>query len=154
METNKSCCGVWKRKRWICVIKSVHGFIFLPERTFYSIFMLLMLICMEHKIWFFFLHFSTNRRKFSITTRNSLFSYFPSSEFKSVINYIDAIWEISVVWCFRSVLVFAFAPAFGLISKSSSAFGSGLKGEGFRNENFIKLLSQMWWNGNFSLNFL
>lgn len=73
------------------VIKTVHGFIFLPERNFYSIFMLPMLICVEHKIWFSFLSFLFMAKAERIFHNDSKFFFFsPASEFKSVINYIDA----------------------------------------------------------------
>lgn len=164
METNKSCCVECGEKRWIFVIKNCSWFYFLmAERTFYSIFMLLMLIGMEHKIWFFFPFFNTNRTEFSITTRTSLLFFFhsPSSEFKSVINYIDAgvCRNERFLWfdVFEVLSIFFFCmlcSAFGVIWKSSSASDSGLREKGEKCDGFWNFfLFLEFWGNNFCSKF-
>ena len=76
METNKSYVAVeceWEKKRWILVIKIVHGFIFLQKELFTAFSCLSVL---SIKYFIFFLVIFHKPQKFSITTRNSFLFFF------------------------------------------------------------------------------
>lgn len=135
METNKSCWRV-EEKRDELVIKLFMGFLFSYQNelfTTFSCFQCLSVWSIKYDFPFRFFFFSTSQRDFSITTRNS----FLSSEFKSVINYIDASVRRNERFLWFDVSeAFSVCSAFGVdFERVHQHSWCGLSGHWDENEN-------------------